>query len=303
VRTSYDQDVDDAPLPDFAVVEAAVGHAVRTGDTSALRLLGHGEISIVLGWPADAPEHAVKRVPPFRTAAAAQQYIDVCERNLALLRAAGVAVWPTTFHTTRRDDGTTVVYHRQPVGDPSRIGSNVLRGAEPADAHPLLDEIVRAARAVVTPSVGLDVQVANWIWDGVTAHQIDFTSPFLLNESRDDLQFDTRGFLREYPVVLRPLLRRELVGLVRRFTTPEGALGDMIGNLQKEGLHQWVTPAIDAAARQGVHIDKTTTTKMFEDDKKLMPLTLRLKKAQRWWVSHTGRRYDSLLPERTTYEA
>ena len=39
-----------------------------------------------------------------------------------------------------------------------------------------------------------------------------------------------------------------------------------------------------------------------DEDRKLMPLTLRLKKAQRFWLSHTGRRYDSMLPERTTYE-
>ncbi len=289
-------------MPDFALVEAAVRDAIRTRDASGLTLLGFGEISIVLGWPSGAPVHAVKRVPPFRTEAAAVVYVDVCRKNLQLLEDAGVAVWPTSFHITRRVDGTAVVYHRQPVASAAQVGSRVLRDAPIADTHPLLDAIVAAAAAVVTPTVGLDVQVANWIWDGSTAHQIDFTSPFLLNDTRDDLQFETSGFLREYPALLRPYLKRELLGLVRRFTTAEGALGDMVGNLQKEGLDQWVEPAIAAAARRGIIVDRATTTKMFEDDKKLLPLTLKMKKGQRWWISHTGRHYDSLLPERTTYE-
>ncbi len=293
--------MDETDLPDFALVEAAVRDAISRRDASSLTLLGHGDISIVLGWPTDAPTHAVKRVPPFRSEPAALRYVDVCRRNLEILRAAEVATWPTTFHLVHRDDGATVVYHRQPIAPASQVGSSVLRDAPPADAHPLLDAIVTAAAAVVTPMVGLDVQVANWIWDGTTAHQIDFTSPFLLNDERDDLQFDTSGFLREYPALLRPYLRRELLGLVRRFTTPEGALGDMVGNLHKEGLEQWVEPAIVAAGRRGIVIDRTTAAKMYEDDKKLLPLTLKLKKGQRWWISHTGRRYDSLLPERTTY--
>ena len=61
-------------------------------------------------------------------------------------------------------------------------------------------------------------------------------------------------------------------------------------------------PAIRAAAAAGITIDRAATTKMYEDDKKLLPLTLKLKKAERAWRTRTGRRYDSLLPERTTYE-
>jgi hypothetical protein len=290
-------------LPDLAVVEAAVGAAIRSGSGADVRLLGHGEISIVLGWPADAPQHALKRVPPFRDDASAIRYIDVCERFFAILADAGVTVLPTTLHRTTRTDGSVVVYHRQPVADPSQMGLNVLRAAEPRPDHPLLAAIVEHVAAVCRPNaVGFDVQIANWLWDGQVARQLDFTSPFLLNDTADDLQFDTSGFLREYPAPLRPYLKKELLKLVLRFTTAEGAVGDMVGNLLKEELEPWVDPAIEAARRAGLHIDRAVTTKMFEDDKKLLPLTLRLKKGQRWWLSHTGRRYDSLLPEKTTYE-
>jgi len=290
-------------LPDLSIVEAAVCEAVRRKDATGLRILGHGEISIVLGWPADQPVHALKRVPPFRSRALAEQYVGVVEHNLHLLRAANVPVWPTELHITERSDGSAVVYHRQPVADSAQLGTNVLRSAEPSSDHPLLVAIVRHAAAVVAPGVGFDVQAANWIWDGTDAHQLDFTSPFLLDHTGKDLRFDTSGFLSEYPAMLRPVLKRELLKVIVRYTTAEGAIGDMVANLHKEGLDAWMDPAIEAARRDaGVVIDRGAATKMFEDDKKLMPLTLKLKKGQRWWVTHTGRRYETLLPERTTYD-
>ena len=292
----------DVRVPDLGAVESTVAAAISSRSTDGVRLLGFGEISIVLGWPADRPEHALKRVPPFRDATAAAQYVDVCERWFAVLHGAGVPVLPTTLHTTTRADGSVVVYHRQPVADTAQLGVNVLRDAEPDPDHPLLATIIGHAQAVVEPGrVGFDVQAANWLWDGREARQLDFSSPFLLNDSGDDLLFDTSGFLREYPAVLRPVLKKELLKLILRFTTAEGAVGDMVGNLLKEGLEPWVDPTIEAARRFGVRLDRAAVTKMYDDDRKLLALTLRLKKAQRFWLSHTGRRYDSMLPERTTY--
>jgi hypothetical protein len=288
---------------ELQLVEDAITHAIRTGDRSGVRLLGHGEVSIVVGWPAAQPVHALKRVPPFRSAPAAEQYVAACERNFAILHAAGVATWPTELHTLARADGRRVVYHHQPIADAALLGSNVLRAAPPAESHPLLDAIVRETAAVVTPHVGFDVQVANWLWDGSVATQIDFTSPFLLNEGRDDLLFDTSGFLAEYPLLVRRYLRKELMRVIDRFTTPAGAIADMVANLHKEGLHQWAEPALQAARDQaGIEIDPALPRAMFEEDRKLMPMTLRLRKLQRRWMLRTGRSYDSLLPDRTTYE-
>ena len=290
-------------LVDLAEVERAIQAAIRSGDSSGLNLLGHGEVSIVLGWPTAAPSQALKRVPPFASAAVAQQYVTVCERNFEILRAAGVALWPTELRTLQRGDGKVVVYHSQPIADASLIGSNVLRAAKPAASHPLLDAIVRSAAAVVTPTIGFDVQVANWLWDGETATQLDFTSPFLLHDTRDDLLFETAGFLGEYPAIARRYLRRELTQSIVRFTTPAGAIGDMIANLHKEGLQQWVEPALRSAEQHaGVVIDPAQPLAMYTADLKLMPLALRLRKTQRAWRRATGRQYDALLPERTTYD-
>jgi len=292
----------DIPGVDLTVVEATVGHAIRTHDERALRLLGHGDISIVLGWPSAAPEHALKRVPPFDSAAAAATYVEACDKNFAILSAAGVGIWPTTLHLVQRADGRAVIYQHQPIADISQLGVHVLRGASPADTHPFLEKVVELTTVVSGPRVGFDINAANWLWDGTTATQLDFSSPLLLDHTGKDLEFDTSAFLREYPAAMRPIVKSELLKLVRRFTTPEGALNDMISHLYKEHLETWVQPLVSIAAGHGLTLDPVAAKKMLDDDKKMLPLLLRVKRAQRFWIQKTGRTYDSLLPHHTTYD-
>lgn len=288
---------------DLGEIEGAVAKAIRQRSTAELKLLGHGEISVVLAWPANAPTAAVKRVPPFRDLARAQQYVDVCNDFFATLRSADVGIWPTTLHIHERPDGRAVVYHQQPIADITQLGSNVLRAAAPADTHPLLDAITDAAGRVCSRTLGFDCQLANWLWDGNTATQIDFTSPFALTDTRDELLYDAHTFMQEYPLIIRPYIRKEFTSLIRRFTTPEGALGDMVANMMKEGLDQWVDPAIETInARLGTKLRREKAQWMYDNDRKLLPKVLKVKKAQRWWLTHTGRHYEQLLPERTTYE-
>lgn len=288
---------------DLTAAEAAVRQAIRRRSTDGLRILGHGEISLVMAWPAQQPVSALKRVPPFRDEARARQYIAVCDQFFELLRTAEVAVLPTTLHLHVRSDGRAVVYHQQPIADADQLGSNVLRTTTPEQDHPLLVAVADAAARVCAPTVGFDCQMANWLWDGATATQIDFTSPFMLTESRSELTYDSHAFLQEYPLVTRFYLKRELTSLVHRFTTAEGALGDMLAAMLKEGLDQWIDPAIHTINdRLGLRLRRETAQKMLDDDRALLPMVLKLKKAQRWWVNHTGRTYEQLLPERTTYE-
>ena len=292
----------DLPELDLHAVESAVAQAIRRRSTDGLHVLGHGEISLVLAWPSAAPVMAVKRVPPFRTLEAAQQYVTVCEQFFDRLRSAQVALWPTSLHLHERSDGRTVVYHRQPIAAANHLGTNVLRATPPGDDHPLIVAIADAAAAVCSPTVGFDCQAANWLWDGGGAMQLDFTSPFTLTDSRDELTYDTRAFLQEYPLVVRPYLKREFTKLIQRYTTAEGALGDMVANLLKEGLEPWVDPTINTVNRRlGVQLRRATAEKMFDDDRGLMPVVLKLKRAHRWWLTHTGRRYEQLLPAATTY--
>jgi hypothetical protein len=292
----------DLPGVDLTAVEAAVGRAIRTRDESGLRLLGHGDISIVLGWPSAAPEHALKRVPPFDSASAAATYVAACDRAFDIQRAAGVGIWPTNLHLVERADGRAVIYQHQPIADMRQLGVNVLRAAEPAATHPFLEKVVELTRAVTGPRVGFDINAANWLWDGATATQLDFSSPLLLDETGKDLEFDTSAFLREYPAAMRGVVKGELLKLVARFTTPAGALNDMISHLYKERLDHWVEPLVNIAARHDIVLDPASAKKMLADDKKMLPLLLKVKRAQRFWIQKTGRTYDSLLPHATTYD-
>lgn len=288
---------------DLHEVESAIALAIRGGGIGSLRLLGHGEISIVLAWPQASPTAALKRVPPFRNPGEAERYVSVCNGFFDTLRAVDVAVWPTELLTLVRTDGKAVVYHRQPIADTTQLGSNVLRAAPPASSHPLLDAIVDAAGRVCTPTVGFDVQLANWLWDGSTAIQLDFTSPFTLTADRKDMMYDARAFLQEYPLVLRPYLKHELTKIIRRYTSAEGALADMVSNMLKEGLYDWVDPAVATINdRLGLSLQRSTAQAMLDEDRKFMPMVLKLKKAQRWWLHHTCRSYEALLPDETTYD-
>lgn len=288
---------------DLHEVETAIAAAIRGGGIAGLRLLGHGEISIVLAWPQAEPTVALKRVPPFRNAAEARRYVDACQGFFDTMREANVAIWPTELLTLVRADGKAVVYHRQPIADAAQLGSNVLRNATPADSHPLLDAIADAASRVCGPTVGFDVQLANWLWDGTTATQLDFTSPFTLTPGGKDITYDSHAFLQEYPVLMRPYLKRELTKIIRRYTTAEGALADMVSNMLKEGLDVWVDPAIATInQRLGTTLQREAAQAMLDEDRKFMPMVLKLKKSQRWWLHHTGRRYEALLPDETTYD-
>lgn len=288
---------------DLHEVEAAIALAIRGVGIDSLRLLGHGEISIVLAWPQTSPSVALKRVPPFRNVTEAERYVSVCHDFFDTLRAADVAVWPTELLTLVRADGRAVVYHRQPIADATQLGSNVLRAAPPTASHPLLDAIVDAAGRVCTPTIGFDVQLANWLWDGSTATQLDFTSPFTLTSNRKDMTYDAHAFLQEYPVVFRLYLKHELTKIIRRYTSAEGALADMVSNMLKEGLDDWVDPAIATINdRLGLSLQRSTAQAMLDEDRKFMPMVLKLKKSQRWWLHHTGRRYEALLPAETTYD-
>ena len=62
-------------------------------------------------------------------------------------------------------------------------------------------------------------------------------------------------------------------------------------------------PPFADSARIGAEVDMAVRRKMLDDNRALFPLSLHSKRVQRRWMPITGRRYESLIPERTTYEA
>ena len=80
---------------DIEQVDRAVDAAIHAGEAGSLRVLGYGEITLVVGWPRERPELAVKRLPPFRDRRQLDSYKELLERYIAALRDRGVEVVPT----------------------------------------------------------------------------------------------------------------------------------------------------------------------------------------------------------------
>lgn len=288
---------------DLRRLDADVGRAIAAGDASGLALLGHGEISIVVGWPAAAPELACKRLPPFPSATAFEAYRELVERYVAGLRGAGVRVLDTEVRSVGRPDGTVTGFHVQPVVPAASLGTAQLAAADPARGHPMVAAVVDTVRRGTTPDHGIDGQLDNWSWIDGEPVQLDLTTPFVLRpDGRPALPM--APFLASLPAAVRPVVRREMAHLITRWTTPRGVLVDLVANLYKTGLDAWVepvlaevngavAPAVTAAEAHRVHVG----------DRRLWPLLLRLQKAERWYRHHVRRQpYEFLLPASTTYE-
>jgi hypothetical protein len=284
-------------------LERRVRHAIATGDRSGIRLLGAGELSVVLGWPTDAPDHAVKRLPPFADRAAFDAYATVVHDYVARLRARGMQVVDTDVRAIGRDDGKVVGFHVQPVLPTADMVLTILRTTDPTPDHPMISAIVAAVDAVTDGRMGVDAQLANWVWRDGQVHQLDLTTPFVLGPGGGPA-FDMKPFLEIMPAPIRGVVGKEMVKLLHRWMTARGALLDLVANAYKEGLDAWV-PSLLGTINLAVDppVSAQEARKTLKEDARIFPVLLRLERGQRWWRQRVRRRpYEFLLPDRTTYE-
>lgn len=283
-------------------LEAQVAHALEDEDVSRLRILGHGEISLVLGWPPDNPQLACKRLPPFRDTSQFEAYAGVVRRYVQELRAGGIRVVDTDLRHLVRSDGTVTGFHVQPVLPTDLLGTEVLRRSRPDVSHPLVPAVVDAVVRVTTDRLGVDAQLSNWVWMDGEPWQLDLTTPFLLEDGH--LAFDLTPFLAALPAVVRPLVRRQMGQLVHRWTSARGALLDMAANVRKEGFGEWLDPVLHHVnGRVEPVVTRDEVVRVNASDARLWPVLLRLEQANRWWQRRVRHRtYEFLLPRRTTYE-
>jgi Family of unknown function (DUF6206) len=284
---------------ELARLDALVDHALETGDGNHLRVLGYGEVTLVLAWPADAPRFACKRLPVFPDGAAAAAYHAVLDDYLARLRARGVDVVETEFRTVPRDGGRVSGYCLQPALDPATVAPALLRATEPAEHHPLFGAIVDAVCAVCDSEVGIDAQLANWTWHDGRLRYFDVTTP-MLRDAAGELRLDADLFLTSFPWPLRaPFRRFVLPGVIARYSRPRDVLLDLLANMHKERLAGWI-PAATAAVNLRVEppITQREIDKYYKGDARLWAAVLAVRKADRWWQRKIRRRtYPFLLPE------
>ncbi len=224
----------DAPLTE---VEQAVAGALLAQRDDGLRVLGYGEITLVIGWPTEDPRWACKRLPRFADQAAAQRYEELLHSYLGRLRTRGVEPVPTTFHTVESFDGGRAGYVVQPVLPPGSLGPEVLRAAEPDPDHPLIAQVCELVPAVVDDRTGLDGQISNWALvgkgAGATLQYLDVTTPMLFDAS-GTFELDLGIFLAAYPWLLRGTIRRFVApGVAGAYRDPRHVLLDLAGTCSR----------------------------------------------------------------------
>lgn len=282
---------------DLASLERDVAAALAAGDTAGLRVLGYGEITLVLGWPPESPRVAGKRLPVFPGPGRAAAYGDTVHEYVDDLRGRDVDVLEWEWHTVPAAGGTTAAYVVQPVLHDDTLLPNMLR-ADPAAGLDVLQRVVDTIATAVDERVGLDGQVANWAFADDRLRYFDVTTP-MLNDSAGRARLDLDLLVQPLPAPIRPVVRRGVApGIVAHFHEPRYVMVDMIGNLLKERLDAVVDDAIALANRHAEPpIERDEIERFYRSDARMWEVLLRLRRADRWWQRHVRHRpYPYLLP-------
>lgn len=284
--------------PTLRELDTRVAEALASGDESGLRVLGYGEISLVLGWPADDPAFACKRLPPFPDRARFDAYGRTLGDYLDALRAAGIDPVATELRPVERADGTVTGYAVQPAVPAGTLAETVLSQADPGQGHPLVEAVVAAATRAVSPHVGLDAQLANWSWDAGKLTYFDVTMPMLWSEDgRPRLDVDL--LVQPIPWLLRGAIKRFLAPrILDGYRELRGMYLDLCGNLIKERLDLWLPRFIEHANE---HLDPPLSAeevrRYYRSDARLWSMLLAIRRLDRTWQRRVRRRpYPFLLP-------
>lgn len=281
-------------------LDERVEAALSSGDESGLPMLGYGEISMVLGWPPEAPRYACKRLPPFRSRERFEAFRETLEDYLEALRAAGVRVVETEMRAIAQGDGTVAGYVVQPLLPSEELAPAVLGGLDPDKGHPLVEALAATIAAAVSPSVGLDAQLSNWTWNGSELTYFDVTTPLIWSaegESRLDLDLLVEAF----PALLRwPLRRFVAPGILDTFRDRRKVYLDFAGNLLKERLEGWLPAFLERMnARIDEPLSEEEVRRHYRSDARLWAALLRIRRLDRAWRRRVRHRpYPFLLPGR-----
>lgn len=282
---------------ELRALDSLVDEALKSGREELLPTLGYGEISLVLGWPREAPRYACKRMPAFPSRAAFESYARTLGDYVAALEAAGMDVVPTEMRGVDQLAGSVVGYVVQPILAADTLAPPILHAADPGDGHPLVEAIVAAAAGTVSPRIGLDAQLSNWTWDGGRLTYLDVSTPMLWDEAGVS-RLDLEPLAQAYPAILRPLLRRFVAPrILDGYRDLRGVYLDLCGNLLKERLDLWLGAFLAAIApRLTQPLTAEDVHRYYRSDARLWAVLLRLRRLDRAWRLRTGRTYPFLLP-------
>lgn len=205
-----------------------------------VRVLGRGELSVVLAWEAGGRTWACKRLPPFAGAAHLLSYARVLLRYEDRLRGAGVPLLPGRLVSVPGQE-QTLAYMVQPALSPAQVLTQVLGAGGGAE---LLAQVVAHAARCTTPQVGFDAQLSNWGLAGGRLWYLDTTSA-LLREADGRSPPHADLFVGTLPRPLQGLVRAHLLERARdEYFDLRAVLRNAAANLHKERLTTWVAPLL-----------------------------------------------------------
>jgi hypothetical protein len=280
-------------------LDRTVEEALASGEQGGLQVLGSGEISLVLGWPAAEPAFACKRLPAFPDRTRFAAYERTLADYVRALGAAGVDVVDTAFMPVEHGDGSVIGYAVQPVLPAETLVPRILAAAGPGDGHPVVEAIVARIRAVVSPHLGIDAQLSNWTWEeGGRLRYLDVTTPMLWSQDGRPL-LDIELLTLPLPAILRPPIRRFLgPRILDGYRDLRGVMSDLCGNLLKERLDPWV-PVFLGSIEGALDppMSEEEVRRYYRSDARLWEFLLRLRRLDRTWHRRVRRRaYPYLLP-------
>lgn len=292
-----------APLLTQAEIEeldASVVAALEARDNSGLHVVGYGELSIALGYPAEDPHVVCKPTAPY-TPDELDDYLEVVRQYLEALAEIGIDVVPTSLMIVERGD-RLVGYQIQPRLDAESMADRVLAAAEPDAEHPFLEALAEIIGSL-SNRVSIDSQVTNWSWDGASATSVDVGTPFFWDESGAPM-LDVAPLFRAIPAPLRSFAMKDVAKLLERYKHPRNVAADVVAMLYRIGLDEWVQPTLTALNRElrlDPPIAESEAHAIMAADLKAMPRLKRLQKLERAWVTTVRRRRYDYFVLQTTY--
>lgn len=282
---------------ELAELEHRVGRALVARDPGGLRILGYGEITLVLGWPDPAPRVAAKRLPLFEDAARAAAYGSLVREYVDLLADRGIDVVPTEWHTVPAGRGRVAGYVVQGVLPAETLAPRLLT-EQPHRAEQVISGVLDAIDRVVGPGCGLDAQLSNWAWVDGSLRYFDVTTP-MLSDRAGRTRMDLALLTSPLPALARPAVARFVVpGIVAAYHDRRTVVVDLVGNLLKERLDSVLDLAVAlGSARVAPAITRAEIDAWYATNARMWEVLLRARRADRWWQHHVRRRtYPSLLP-------
>ena len=276
-------------------LDRSVRVALEQRDNSGLNLIGFGEISVAIGFPKQNPLFVCKPTPP-STQAELDAFSQLLEDYAVALDELGAAAVETVVMAADRGD-YKIGYQIQPLLPKETLGERVLAEAEPDAEHPFLVGLAEII-ARTNSRVSVDAQVTNWSWDGNTATMLDLGTPFMWDAS-GELILDADSMFTSMPAPIRGLAKKDILKLAERWKQPRGVAADVVANLIRIDLEEWVPPTLAIFNRildPAEPLNEAEARASLAEDAKAFPRLKKLQRAQRFWAERVRRQpYDFFI--------